>query len=125
MELDRFEKLVDEALREFPKKLRDAIGNVAIVIEAFPRSKKVGEIEITHGTILLGLYEGVPQSTWGRNQGGIPPDKITVFQGSIESIAKSESDLKKLARDVVWHELGHHFGFGEDDLRKIEERRRK
>lgn len=124
MDSKQFEKLVDEALREFPKKLRDAIGNVAIVIETFPRSKKVGEIEITRGAVLLGLYEGVPQNMWGRNQSGIPPDKITIFQGSIESIAKSESNVKKLVRDVVWHELGHHFGFGENDLRKIEARRR-
>lgn len=120
-----FEKLVGEALTDFPKKLRDALDNVAIVIEPVPRSLKIGEIQIARGSILLGLYEGVPQSKWGRDQSGILPDKITIFQSNIEMIAKSDEHLKELVRDVVWHEIGHHFGFDEEQIRKIEARRRQ
>lgn len=119
----RFEKLVSSALSSFPKRLRDAISNVTIVIENSPRKKHSNEIEIGSKGLLLGLYEGVPQTTWGRTQSGVLPDKITIFKQSIESIATDDSSLKKLVRDVVWHEIGHHFGFTDDELRRIEKRR--
>ena len=98
--------------------------NVAIVVEQYPRIKKVGEREILRGTILLGLYEGVPQIQWGRRQSGLPPDKITIFQSTIESLVADEANLKELIKEVVWHEIGHHFGFNEEEIRKIEARRR-
>lgn len=119
----RFEKLVSSALSSFPKKLRDAVSNVAIVIEDSPRKKHINEIEIESKGLLLGLYEGVPQTTWGRTQSGVLPDKITIFKQSIESLATDDSSLKKLVRDVVWHEIGHHFGFTDKQLHSIENRR--
>lgn len=121
----RFEKLVSSALLSFPKRLRDAISNVAIVIEDFPRQKHTNEIEIGSKGVLLGLYEGVPQTEWGKTQSGVLPDKITIFQQSIESIATDDNSLKKLVRDVVWHEIGHHFGFTDKELRRIENRRKQ
>lgn len=125
MEYSAFEKLIDEALSEFPAKLRKAISNVAIVIEPQARRTRKNEQEIHHRSMLLGLYEGVPQSAWGRRESGILPDKITIFQEPIESLAHDEKELKELVKDVVWHELGHHFGFTDAELRKIEARRRK
>jgi len=120
-----FGQFVDDAVASLPKKLRDAMDNVAIVVEPFPRIKKVGEREILRGTILLGLYEGVPQIQWGRRQSGLPPDKITIFQSTIESLVADEANLKELIKEVVWHEIGHHFGFNEEEIRKIEARRKQ
>ncbi|MEK9133170.1 MAG: metallopeptidase family protein [Patescibacteria group bacterium] len=123
---EQFEKLVDEAIETFPKKLREAMGNVVIVIEDLPRPGRTGEVEIHRGTILLGLYQGVPQNVWGRDRAsGIPPDKITIFQASIESFAHTEAELRDLVKDVVWHEIGHHFGFNEKEIHEIEERRKQ
>lgn len=122
---EKFEKLVDEAIASFPKRLRSAIGNVAFVVEDLPRAGRAGEVEIHRGGILLGLYQGVPKNVWGRDSvSGLPPDKITIFQSNIELVAKSEAELRELVRDVVWHEIGHHFGFNEEEIRKIEARRR-
>lgn len=123
VDISRFEKLVSSALASFPKRLRDAIANVAIVIENSPRQLHAGEIEIGRKGVLLGLYEGVPQTQWGRAQSGILPDKITIFQQSIESLATDDNSLKELVRDTVWHEIGHHFGFTDKELRHIEKRR--
>ncbi|MEK7524464.1 MAG: metallopeptidase family protein [Patescibacteria group bacterium] len=120
-----FEKFVAEALASFPKKLRDAMGNVAIVIEDFPRAKKSGEHEVLHRSILLGLYQGVPQPLWGRAESGILPDKITIFKGPIEQLAHTEAEVKDLVKEVLWHEIGHHFGFTDAQLRGIEARRKK
>lgn len=121
----QFEKLVSSALSSFPKRLRDAISNVAIVIENSPRKRHANEIEIGNKGLLLGLYEGIPQTQWGRTQSGVLPDKITIFQQSIESLATDDNSLKELVRDTVWHEIGHHFGFTDKELRGIEKRRKQ
>lgn len=121
---EKFGQFVDCAIATLPKRLRDAIGNVAIVVEALPRPGIGNEIEIKRGNILLGLYQGIPQNVWGRDSSGLPPDKITIFKNTIESLAHDEAGLKELVRDVVWHEIGHHFGFDERALRQIENRRK-
>lgn len=120
----RFDQFMQESLDELPKKLRDALSNVAFVIEGDARIAQSGEVQISRGSILLGLYQGVPQSQWGRGGSGQLPDKITIFKNSIQSIARDEPHLKEMIRDVVWHEIGHHFGFVEADLRAIESRRK-
>ncbi|MBI4994809.1 metallopeptidase family protein [Candidatus Peregrinibacteria bacterium] len=121
----KFTQFVDEAVEALPARIKKAIGNVAIVVEPFPRSKMPGEIEINRGSILLGLYQGIPQNVWGRNESGVPPDKITIFQNTIEMLAgNNEEKLKELVKDVVWHEIGHHFGFDEEQIRKIEQKRK-
>lgn len=123
MDISQFEELVSKALSSLPKRLRDAISNVAIVVENAPRKKHLNEIEIGSKGLLLGLYEGVPQTQWGRTQSGVLPDKITIFKQSIESLATDDDSLKELVRDVVWHEIGHHFGFTDKELRRMEKHR--
>ena len=53
------------------------------------------------------------------------PDKITIFKPIIEAQAQTSEDVRELTRIVVWHEIAHHFGFNEDEVRKLERRWRK
>jgi len=109
-----FEKLVKEALLEIPEHIREKMDNVAIVVEkGSPRGS------------LLGLYQGVPQNSWGRGFGMRLPDKITIFQAPLERMARSREELKEIVKNVVWHEAAHHFGFGEKSVRELEAKRRK
>ena len=103
-----FEKIVGEALLALPKQIRDKMDNVAIVVEKRPSSSE------------LGLYQGVPKTSWGRGFGQILPDKITIFQEPIEHLASSPEEIKELVRLVVWHEIAHHFGFSEKKVRDLE-----
>lgn len=98
VDISQFENLVFSALSSLPKRLRDAISNVAIVIENSPRKKHINEIEIKSKGLLLGLYEGIPQTAWGRTQSGVLPDKITIFKQSIESLVTDNNSLKELRR---------------------------
>jgi len=53
------------------------------------------------------------------------PDKITIFQEPIARISKTEEDIKELVKIVVWHEIAHHFGFNEKQVRALESKWRK
>ncbi len=114
MDRIEFEKLIEEALVNLPKKFKDAMDNVQIVVEEWP------SMQVAQGRLLLGLYQGVPKTTWGRGQGLILPDKITIYKGPIEFIARGDEDMiKKLVVDTVEHEIAHHFGISDARLGEI------
>ena len=121
-----FERLVVKAVSTLPLRIQKAMKNVAIVIEQEPRRKNSSEIGIKRREVLLGLYEGIPLT--GRDSGyfGVLPDKITIFQEPIEALSEgSEEHTTALVREVVWHEIGHHFGLSDSELYLLEKKRKK
>jgi predicted Zn-dependent protease with MMP-like domain len=52
------------------------------------------------------------------------PDRVTLFQGPIERSARSDRDIPQIVYDTLWHELGHHLGMDEKQVRDAERRRR-
>jgi predicted Zn-dependent protease with MMP-like domain len=111
MELNEFEKLTAMAVDGLPQNIKDALKNVAIVIEDGPAKRN-----------LLGLYEGIPENQWGKSDAIRLPDKITIFKSLIEEEARTPEEIKELVRVVVWHEIAHHFGFDEPQTRALERR---
>ncbi|MDD5145951.1 MAG: metallopeptidase family protein [Candidatus Pacebacteria bacterium] len=120
MEIFEFEKLVRKAQEELPEKIKGKIENVAILVENNPTIEQLKKTGTRQGSVLLGLYEGVPETKWGKGFGGNLPDKITIFQESIERFAKSAEEIKEMVKNVVWHEIAHHFGIDENEVRKLE-----
>ena len=125
MKREKFGKLVEESILELPEKIRQKMENVAIVIEKRPTEEQLRKTGIRYGGSLLGLYEGVPQTKWGRGFGMILPDKITIFQESIEKFASTPEEIKELVKNTVWHEIAHHFGFSEKGVQELEVKRKK
>ncbi|MCG2688803.1 metallopeptidase family protein [Candidatus Parcubacteria bacterium] len=126
MKKNDFEQLICEAISALPEHGKKAMENVAFVIERGARRKKTNEIGIRIDEVLLGLYEGIPKINRGAGYSGVLPDKITLFQQPIEELARGdEKDLKRLVYEVVWHEVGHHLGFDEKEIRALEAKKRK
>lgn len=125
MEKADFEKLVKKAILELPEHIRQKIDNVEIVIEEEASLEQRRKVGLGPDSSLLGLYQGVPQTKWGRGFGNILPDKISIFKKPIERIAQSEKEIIELVKNTVWHEIAHHFGFDEKGIRQLEARRKK
>ena len=70
--------------------------------------------------MLLGLYQGVPQTKRGRRYGLAAPDNISIFQKPNEAKCRSEAEITTEIGRVVRHEIAHHFGIGEGRLRELE-----
>ena len=65
--------------------------------------------------LLLGLYEGIPLTErYGYDM--VLPDKITLFQKSIESICSTDEEVMREIRDTITHEVAHHFGYDDPSL---------
>lgn len=125
MQKARFEKIVKEGIKAIPKKFLSKLNNVAITIEDEPTPTQKKMLNIHSNWTLLGLYEGVSQTRRGANYNATLPDKITIFQKPIEEKARDEDDLKEMVKNTVWHEIAHHFGMSELQVRQAEVKRRK
>ena len=125
MDKEKFEKLVAQAIEEMPEEFREKLENIDVVVEDYPSRRQLRETGMGRGLTLLGLYEGVPLTRRRVNYGLVPPDKVTIFQKTIEDHYRSggEDEIKKQIQRVVYHEIAHHFGIGDARLREIEKDR--
>ena len=109
-----FDVIVENALRLIPKRFRRRMQNVAIVVEEEPPHPG-----------LLGLYQGRPLAQRSVFESFALPDKITIYQGPHERMARSRAELEQMVADTVWHEIAHHFGMDEGRVRRAERMRRR
>jgi len=119
-----FEKYVDEAWERIPLSFRERFTNVVILVDDEPSPEDLEAGSVPPGGTLLGLYQGVPLSRRGIGYTLALPDRITLFQGPIERAARTRSEIPEVIEDTLWHELAHHLGMNEREVREAERRRR-
>ena len=115
-----FEKAAEDALRRLPRRVRRNLENIDVVVEDQASEDLLEEMDIESPFDLLGLYQGVPVQHRGFYYGNVLPDKITLFQIPIESICRTEEEIKEKVQEVVIHEIGHYFGLDDTRLRELE-----
>ncbi len=116
-----FEILINRAIESLPKEFFDKLENVSIVIQDWP-SIRQGQEQMNRGDrgILLGLYEGIPQTRRGNyGIGGPLPDKITIFKLPILMMSQDPKDIENNVADTVVHEIAHHFGMSDEEIYRI------
>jgi len=115
-----FEDLVQEAFDALPERFRYQVENVRIVVDDVDTPQTRRNVGVRAGSMLLGLYEGIPLNKRGEWYGMYPvvPDTITLYQRNIESVARGEAALRQRVREVLMHELGHYFGMTEEQIRE-------
>jgi len=121
MDRERFQELVTRAVTELPEEFLSRLQNLDVVVEDYPSISQRRKAGLGSRYTLLGLYEGVPQTRRGRSYGMVLPDKITIFQGPIESRCRSEAEIEAEIRRVVRHEIAHHFGISDARLRELKQ----
>lgn len=122
MTRDEFRALVDGALETIPDEFREAMKNIAIVVEDTPTPDQLASVDIEPPDTLLGLYEGIPLTERDWAHGNVLPDKITLFQSPIEESSEDDDDVVVAIGETLIHEVGHYFGLSEEEIEEIEER---
>jgi len=113
----QFEALVEHALDGLPPDFARLLDGVAVVIEDEPSPHQDEDIAAGRAS-LYGLYEGTPLAEYGADQ--VPfPNKITLFRLPLEEDFPDPEELAKEVRRTVLHELAHHLGFGDAQLRDL------
>jgi predicted Zn-dependent protease with MMP-like domain len=106
-----FDAMVTRAVRRIPPRFRARIQNVAIVVEQEPPEPG-----------LLGLYQGRPLTERSVQDSFSMPDRISIYQGPHERMARSRGHLEELVWETVWHEVAHYFGLDEAEVERAERR---
>jgi predicted Zn-dependent protease with MMP-like domain len=127
MDRNEFERLVEEEYANaIPEKFRDLIHNVALLVEDEPDGATRMEEGLGPHETLLGLYRGIPATARGDHYGvgSTLPDTITLYMLPIlEEAAAMSQDVRQVIRETIWHEVAHHFGYDEGQVRGREAKR--
>lgn len=121
MDRAAFERLVAEALSDIPDHFREAMRNIAIIVEDEPSPALLREMEIAAPDTLFGLYQGTPLTERDATYGNRLPDQILLFQGPHEREAEDHEDLIVSIAETLIHEIGHYFGMSEEEIQDVEE----
>lgn len=116
-----FEALVERALRTLPRRFKEKIANVAIVVEDWADDETLRELDIEPPDTLYGLYRGIDLTHRDTSYGNVLPDTIHIYQGPIEEDCADAAEMAELVRDTVIHEIGHYFGLDDDTMEGIEQ----
>ena len=117
-----FERLVARAVRDIPKRFRDEINNVAVVVDNRPSAELLKEMGIVTPDTLYGLYQGTPLPEREWTHGNVLPDRITIYQQPIVEDSDDDDDIIHTIAETVIHEFGHYFGLSEEEIEEIESR---
>lgn len=115
-----FEQAIREALELFPQVLREKMENVEIILEDWPQASIRKEMGLASRYDLLGLYQGVPRPARNSHYSAVLPDMITLYRGPIEDISRDKDELRRQIREVLYHEIGHFYGYSEEELERLE-----
>ena len=118
---NEFEALVERALRRLPRRFKEKIANVAIVVEDWADDETLRELDIEPPDTLYGLYRGIDLTHRDTSYGNVLPDTIHIYQGPIEEDCADAAEMAELVRDTVIHEIGHYFGLDDDTMEGIEQ----
>ena len=110
MDLQEFEKYVEQSLKDIPEKFRKVMENITIEVEP----EEISYNKDHH--LILGLYKGVPFSYRGPAYQGGMPDKIIIYKKAFDRFPKEK--FPELIKNVLLHEIGHYFGMSEEELEK-------
>jgi predicted Zn-dependent protease with MMP-like domain len=116
-----FEQLVDRAVSRLPRRFRERLDNIAVVVEDWADDATLTEMGIEPPDTLYGLYRGTDLTRRDSTYGAVLPDVITIYQGPIEEDCETAEEMETLVQDTVVHEIGHYFGLDDERLEELEE----
>ena len=108
-------------LDELPEPFRSPLQSVPIKVQELADDELVQDMGLESPFELTGLYAGTPVGH--KDAGGTPaqPDMIFLFrQAILAEWCETEVDFTALVRNVLIHEIAHHFGMSDDDIERIE-----
>ena len=116
------EAIATATLDRLPSPFADSLGDLLLMIEEVASADTARRLGLDHPMQLSGLYEGVPLNLRSVQMSGTLPERITLYRRPI--IAEWQSSgfgLEQLVSHILIHEVGHHFGFSDDEIHALED----
>ena len=116
------ERLAEAAIARLPERFRRHLANVVLRIADYADEEVLKALGIEDPFDLTGLYSGRPldkQDSW--SSGELPPMIHLYRRPLLDEWAETGVGLEDLITHVIVHEVGHHFGFSDDDMHALED----
>ncbi|MBD3266547.1 hypothetical protein GF373_07735 [bacterium] len=110
--------LIEEIMDELPDDVSETLEQVTITIQDYPSAAQLARLRSSGRNSILGLYEGVPYPNQTFFTPTVYPPAIVLFKKNIERYARSRPRMKEQVQRTLLHEIGHHLGLDEEDLRQ-------
>ncbi len=115
------ENLALQAFDELPDVLRAEVGEIVFRVEEFPDEEIIRSMELESGFELLGLYQGIDLLNKSVSDPSPDVDMIFLYRRPLlDYWSETGETMERLVRHVLIHEIGHHFGFSDDDMKALE-----
>jgi predicted Zn-dependent protease with MMP-like domain len=119
--LGDLEALAERALATIPPELKRHLGRVVIHVVEFPDEETELEMGLDSPFDILGLYRGVALPRQSVMNPTAQPELIFLYRRPIlDYWCETGETLDAVVRHVLIHEIGHHFGFSDEDMERIE-----
>jgi predicted Zn-dependent protease with MMP-like domain len=118
--LEDIVEMAEQAFGAIPHELRELVRGAAIVVEEVADDETAAELGFDSPWALTGsTAAAADRAQRARRADGA--DTITLYREPIllEWVETGE-DLFRLVRNVLIHEIAHHFGFSDDDIDRLE-----
>jgi predicted Zn-dependent protease with MMP-like domain len=120
-DLAAFEELAQAAWARLPETFRAPAGDLIIRVDDFATDEVLDALGIDDAFDLLGLYHGVSLDKKSLLDVPQQPDMVFLYRRPLlDEWANSEVTLGEVVTHVLVHEVGHHFGFSDADMERIE-----
>jgi predicted Zn-dependent protease with MMP-like domain len=118
---DDIERIGRQVLDELPELFRRHVRDVVIAVQDFADEAVLKDLEIESPYDLLGLYHGVPVGHDSSLAQRDDVDMIFLYRRPLlEYWCETGDPLAAIVHNTLIHEIGHHFGFSDDDMEEIE-----
>ena len=115
-------EIARRTLDRLPSPFAESLGDIVLSIEEVADLETARSLGLAHPMQLSGLYSGIPLNQQSVLQSGTLPERITLYRRPIIAEWRSSRvGLDQLVSHIVIHEVGHHFGFSDDDMHALED----
>jgi predicted Zn-dependent protease with MMP-like domain len=116
------DEIARRTLERLPAPFAESLGDIVLQIVPLADAQTARSVGLSHPMQLSGLYEGISLNHQSVSQSGALPERITLYSRPILAEWRSTRvSLEQLVSHIVIHEVGHHFGFSDDDMHALED----
>jgi predicted Zn-dependent protease with MMP-like domain len=116
------EAIARHTLERLPSPFAESLSDIVLLIEPVADAETARSVGLRHPMDLSGLYQGIPLNERSVEHSGTLPERITLYSRPIlEEWRSTRVSLDRLVSHILIHEVGHHFGFSDDDMHALED----
>lgn len=116
---EEFEDVIEQAMASIPEGFKHYLEEIVVDVEDMPDEATCRSLKLRDPRSLLGLYQGTPLNRRHVEDPYRFPERIVIYQRNLERMCRSKEQMVDQIRRTVLHEVGHHFGLSERQLRQL------